>query len=235
MEDRSVVRIVIADDHPIFREGLKGLLNVDPAFQVIGEAEDGLEAVRLASTLRPDVLLLDLSMPRAGGLDALEKLADAAPSVRTIVLTAGTERTAVVTAVRLGARGVLLKHSATTLLFDCIRCVMQDQYWLNHEDLGQVVETMRRLASQLEAETRKRANGFGLTRRELQIVDGVAMGESNREIAQRLSVREDTVKHHLTNIFNKLGVFSRLELAVFAFNHKLLADDETGPSSTPAA
>jgi DNA-binding NarL/FixJ family response regulator len=225
MEPDGIVRILVADDHPLFRDGLTRLLESDPAFRVVGLAGDGSQTLHLVSQLRPDLLLLDLSMPTFGGLDVLRRLAPD-PPLRIVVLTADVNEEQIIEAVQCGARGVLLKESATPLLFKCIRCVMQGQYWLGRDNVADVVHALR-VTGRLAAHPTER-NAFRLTPRELQIVAGVAAGESNREIAERLSVREHTVKHHLTNIFDKVGVFSRLELAVFAINHSLKTDDGTG-------
>jgi DNA-binding NarL/FixJ family response regulator len=125
-----------------------------------------------------------------------------------------------IAALQHGARGVILKESTTALLFKCIRRVIADEYWVGRDAVGHIVERLRRLAQQSEAEGH--AKQFRLTRREMEIVAAVAAGESNKGIAERLSLREDTVKHHVSNVFDKLGVYSRLELAVFAMNHKLV-------------
>jgi two-component system nitrate/nitrite response regulator NarL len=223
METPGVIRIVIADDHPIFRDGLKRLLEADSEFEVVGDASDGTEAVNLVGELKPDILLLDLSMPTVGGLEVLQRLPPQS-GVRTIVLTAGIDTNEVLAAVQAGARGVLLKGAATPLLYKCIRCVMQGQYWLESDYVADVVTAVRTMSTQLAADVRT-ARPFGLTPRELQIIAGIVAGESNREIASRLSVGEHTVKHHLSKIFDKTGVFSRLELAVFALNHGLAQDN----------
>lgn len=223
MEPDGIIRILIADDHPIFRDGLTRLLEVDPAYRVVGVAGDGDEALRLVAELTPDLLLLDLSMPASDGMDVLRALGPE-PRTRIIVLTAGADDRQVLDALRWGARGVLLKESATPLLYKCIRCVMSGQYWLGRDDVADLVQALRSLTERLSTQVR-RPDAFGLTPRELQIIAGIAAGETNREIAERLSVREHTVKHHLTNIFDKVGVFSRLELAVFALNHGLGRDD----------
>lgn len=218
LHDRTV-RIVLADDHPIFRDGVKRLLDAEPGFHVVGEASDGGEAIRITRQLRPDVLLLDLTMPGVPGLEALKALAASGCGVRTIVLTAGLDKDGLVAALRLGARGIVLKESATKLLFQSIRSVMADQYWLGRENIADIVDALKRLTAQVEEQAKKRR--FGLTARELQVVAAAAAGESNREISARLHVSEETIKHHLSNIFDKLGVFSRVELAVFAVNHGL--------------
>lgn len=217
------VRILIADDHPIFRDGLTRLLEANGSYRVVGVAGDGNETLRLVSELTPDLLLLDLSMPDSGGMDVLRALGPN-PPVRILVLTASADEHQILEALRLGARGVLLKESATPLLYKCIDCVMRGQYWVGRDDVADLVQALRTLTERASNATRKR-DVFGLTPRELEIVAGIAAGETNREIAERLSVREHTVKHHLTNIFDKVGVFSRLELAVFAINHGLAPDD----------
>jgi two-component system, NarL family, nitrate/nitrite response regulator NarL len=215
------IRIVIADDHPIFRDGLNRLLHSEPDFRVVGEAGDGATAVRVCAQVMPDVLLLDVSMPGTGGLETLQRLAAEVPSVRTLVLTVGLDRAALVTALQLGARGVLLKDATTALLFQSIRSVRKEEYWLDPQTVGHLVDSLRRPTPDAPEVKPRTPGRYNLTPREMEIVMRVASGESNKDIAQALSLRENTVKHHLSSIFDKLGVFSRLELAVFALNHQL--------------
>lgn len=222
MERSYPVRVALIDDHPIFRDGLKALLSTDRSFQVVGVSGDGVEAVRMITELLPDLVLLDVAMPPAGGLEVLQQVGTLAPSVRTLLLTASVSRDTVLAAVQLGVWGVLLKEHASALLFESMRAVMQGRYWLDREYLGSVIAAMQPGSGTAPP---RRANRFNLTTRELQVISAVKAAESNREIAARLSVREDTVKHHLSNIFDKLGVFSRVELAVFAINHGLDAGD----------
>lgn len=218
------VKIVLADDHPIFRDGLRRLLESERGFEVIGEAGDGEEAVDVVRRLAPDVLLLDLSMPRRDGLEALRKLDSVCDSVRPIILTVSIDRAATLEALRLGARGVVLKESATQVLLKSVRSVMAGQYWVGRESVGSIVQALRELAS--AGGDKARPQKFGLTPRELEVVAAVVAGYTNKDIASKFSISEQTVKHHLTNIFDKLGVSSRLELALFATNHRLV--DESG-------
>jgi len=212
------IRIVIADDHPIFRDGLRRLLQAESDLKAIGEASDGDEAVKLTRQLKPDILLLDLAMPHPG-IEALRDLS--APqepnSVRVILLTAAIEKSQIVEALQLGARGVVLKDSATQLLIKSIHTVMSGQYWVGREAVSNLVQHLHTLLQSSVEEARQK--DFGLTPRELEVVSAVVDGDSNKEIAQRCHIEENTVKHHLTNIFNKLGVSTRLELALFAVNH----------------
>ncbi len=213
------VRIVIADDHPIFRDGLRRLLEAEPDLKVLGEAADGAEAVKLARQLKPDILLLDLAMPKHPGLEALRDLSTSPTPVRVILLTAAAEKSQIVEALQLGARGVVLKDSATQLLLKAIHTVMSGEYWVGRESVSNLVQYLRTLVQSSSDEARQKK--FGLTPRELEIVAAVVAGYSNKEIAEYFKISEDTVKHHLSNIFDKLGVSTRLELALFAVNQSL--------------
>ena len=215
------VRLLIADDHPIFRDGLRRLLEAEADFKVLGEASDGAEAVKLARQLKPDILLLDLAMPKHPGLEALRELSvpsNAGP-VRVILLTAAAEKSQIVEALQLGARGVVLKDSATQLLLKAIQTVMTGEYWVGREPVSNLAQYLLALMQSSRDEAQR--NKFGLTARELDIISAVVAGCHNHEIAEYFKIAEDTVKHHLSNIFDKLGVSTRLEVALFAVNHRL--------------
>jgi DNA-binding NarL/FixJ family response regulator len=224
MVQPEAIRIVIADDHPLFRKGLKSLLNAEPGFMVVGEAENGDEAVRVSRSLQPDILLLDLAMPGASGLDALGELATAPSSVKTIVLTAAIAKPEIVKALQLGAAGVVLKSSAPELLFKSVRAVMDGQHWIGRESVSDLVQALRGYSEAPQTPVRAR---FGLTARELEITSAVVSGLSNKEIAEKFVLSQDTVKHHLTNIFDKVGASNRLELALFAVHHGLLVEQNS--------
>ena len=213
------IRLLIADDHAIFRDGLRRLLEAEPGLAVVGEAADGDEAVRLTRQFSPDVLLLDLAMPRKPGLEVLREIGSSNLPVRTLLLTANIEEPQIAAALRLGARGVVMKESATQVLIDSIRAVMQGDFWVGREVVtGRVTARVPQAGPAAD----RKARPYGLTNREMEIVSTIVAGCTNREIAQRFSLSEDTVKHHLTSIFSKLGVANRLELAMFAVNNRLL-------------
>lgn len=213
------LRILIADDHPIFRDGLRRLLESEPGFKVIAEACDGVQAVEFAHKLKPEILLLDLAMPRRHGLEALRELSLNASPMRVILLTAAAEREQIVEALQLGARGVVLKDCGTEILLKSIRAVLNGEYWVGREPVSNLVQYLRSLMDSANKITRDKR--FGLTPRELEVVSAVVAGFANKEIAEYFKISEDTVKHHLSNIFDKVGVSTRLELALFAVNQSL--------------
>ena len=220
MGTTTAITLVLADDHRLFRDGLRRLLETETDLRVVGEAGDAQEAVSLARRLEPDMLLLDLAMPGGGGLEVLRSLAATPlPKTRSIIVTARSQKAETLEALQLGARGLVLKEAAGELLIKSIRCVMRGEYWVGGGDVGNVLEAFQQ---QLTKPRSTKSNRFGLTPREMEIVAHVAEGSSNKDIAERLKLREDTVKHHLSSVFDKLGVYSRLELALFAINHSLI-------------
>jgi len=216
------IRVLIADDHPVFRQGLLSVFRTQQEFKIVGEAVDGKQAIELTQKLHPDILLLDLVMPRLAGLDTLRELGSASTPVRTIVLTAAVEKEQIAEALQLGARGIVLKDAPTDVLLASIRTVMKGQFWVGEEKVTDLVDILRSYLPQ-EKDPKSARKTFGLTVRELDVVAAIASGFTNREIAQKFSISEQTVKHHLRNIFDKVGVSNRLELALFAINHQLVA------------
>ena len=215
----SAVRVGIADDHPIFRDGLRRLLEIEAGFVVVGEAADAQQAFELTIRHKPDILLLDLAMPRESGLDALRTMPELSRSTRVLVLTAAIDKADIAKALMLGARGVVLKESATAVLIEAIRTVLTGRYWVGRGPVEDIVVALQEMQQSLTQPAPTR--DFGLTERELKIVALIVDAAGNKEIAERLGISEKTVKNHLTNIFDKTGVSGRLELALFAINHHL--------------
>ncbi len=211
--------VLLADDDPIVREVVRARLSGAADFQVIGEAEDGRAAVEQVEKLHPDVLLLDLLMPNLPGIDALHELANKRSQGHTIVFSSAAGPQQIVQALQLGARGVLSKNQIANLE-PALRAVIAGKYWVGDREVSDVATLLRELAQKLgDAEPRR---NFGLTQREVEVIGLVTEGCSNREVASRLSITEDTVKRHLTNIFDKVGMSTRLELALFALKNKLV-------------
>ena len=215
--------IVISYDHALFREGLRKLLEAEPGMRIVGEAVDGEETVRVVGQLKPHVLLLDLSLPKLNGLEVLGELSKLGLQTRTIMLTAAIEREQVVEALQLGVRGIVLKHSALQLLLKSIRCVNDGEFWLGHERLLDLIQAVRRMTPYPSDSGDKR--DFGLTSREMQVIKLISSGYTNKDLAKELSISENTAKHHITNIFDKLGVSNRMELVLFALEHRLISED----------
>ena len=215
------VRIVLADDHQMFREALRRLLDEERDLVVVGEAGDGEEAVALTLQHEPDILLLDVAMPNANGMQVLEQIAAASKSTRIIMVTGAVEEQELRQALQLGARGFVLKESGAMQLLESIRVVYSGDYFVGRECMADLVSAVRSRSAGLEGKVSRPKPDFGLTVRERQIVSAVVNAYQNKEIAEKFAISEKTVKHHLTNIFNKVGVSNRLELALFAVHHRL--------------
>jgi DNA-binding NarL/FixJ family response regulator len=216
-KSKKPIRILMADDHAIFRDGLRKLLDAEDDISIVGEASTGTQCIQLLSKLRPDILLLDLRMPDKDGLAVLEEVNFDSLPTRVIVLTATEDDREVVRAVRMGARGIVLKDSATDLLIKSIRTVYSGEIWLDKKKTSDVIEAFKK-----SAESGPRRDKPLLSDREKEIVGLVAQGFRNREIGEKLFISEQTVKNHLHNIFDKLGVSDRLELALYSLHHKVI-------------
>jgi len=210
-KDRSSIRVLVADDHAIFRDGLRKLLNSDQEITIVGEAQNGEEAIKLIAELKPDVLLLDLRMPDKDGLAVLEEINFDTIPTRVVVLTAAEDDRDVIRAMRLGARGVVLKQSATELLVKSIHRVHAGEIWLDNRMTAEVLKAFS-----------KSSEAGPLSGREKEVVQLVGQGFRNKEIGEKLFISEQTVKNHMHNIFDKLGVSDRLELALYALHHRLI-------------
>jgi DNA-binding NarL/FixJ family response regulator len=219
-KEGEFIRIVIADDHPIFRDGLRKLLMLEEDFRVVGEARDGKEVLEVLEEQQPDILLLDLKMPGLDGLTALQKLQNSRTKTKVIVLTASEDKNQFVQAMKFGTCGIVLKQTATDLLIKSIRKVHAGEIWLDSHTTAAV---MRQFSSPMESAplgSRDRDRS-PLSQREREIVVLVAQGFKNKEMAEKMFISEQTVKNHLHNIFDKLGVSDRLELALYAIHKNI--------------
>lgn len=220
---KSKIRIVVADDHPIFRDGLCKLLALEPDFEVVAQAQDGHQVLEVLQKFDPDILLLDLKMPGLDGLATLQRLQAARQRTKVIVLTASEDKNEFVQAMKFGTCGIVLKQTATELLIKSIRKVNAGEIWLDSHTTAAV---MRQFAAAEEpsaapALPRGERERSPLSQREREIVALVAQGFKNKEMAEKMFISEQTVKNHLHNIFDKLGVSDRLELALYAIHNNL--------------
>jgi len=213
------VTILIADNHAMFRDSLRCLLEQEPDFRIVGEAADGREVVERARKLNPGILLLDQALPRLAGEQVLKKVFDLCSGTRVIMLATAIDRDDMLEILKFGARGVVLKDSPTNLLFKAIRTVAAGELWIGHSAATVLLDYLQAESGKA---SRPRAR-FRLSRREREIVSAIAEGLTNRDLARKLSISEQTVKRHLTNIFKKVGVANRLELALLAVRHKFTA------------
>ncbi len=221
-EVKPRIKIVIADDHPIVRDGLRRLLSLESDVDIVGEAGDGRQVLEVVQAKDPDVLLLDLRMPNLDGLGALQTLQQTNRRTRVIILTASEDKNEFVQAMKLGCSGIVLKQTAPDLIVKSIRKVFNGEIWLDSHTTAAV---MRQFAAPGEGGS---SNGSGkqrerspLSTREREIVALVAQGYKNKEMAEKMFISEQTVKNHLHNIFDKLGVSDRLELALYAIHKGL--------------
>lgn len=216
----GLTSVIIADDDPIVRRAVRSVLAVSGEFTIAGEAEDGNMAAELVKKVTPDILLLDLLMPKLPGLEALRAITTSGLNVRTVLLCSAISAKQILEALQLGARGVVLKKRVEELV-PALDAVTRGQYWIESQSVSNVVQIVQQLAAKT-SHTRESQNRYGLTPREIEIVLLITQGCMNRDIAQSLSITEQTVKRHLTNIFNKVGMSNRLELALFAIEHGLV-------------
>lgn len=208
------IRILLVDDQALFREGLRTLLSVQAGFEVVGEAANGEEALRLAGTLQPDVMLMDVRMPVLDGVAATRRLQAAYPALRVIVLTTFDDDEYVFEALRAGAVGYLLKDTPSEKLFEAVRAAARGESFLQPSVAAKVVAEFSRLANLSPGRVEPLLDP--LSEREREILRLIARGASNREIAAQLVIAEGTVKNHITNILNKLGVSDRTQAALKA-------------------
>ena len=208
------IRVLIVDDHAIVREGQIALIDTEPGMEVVGEAKDGVEAVELAASLQPDVILMDLEMPRKGGIEAIGEIKAENPKARILVLTSFTEDEKVFTAIKAGSQGYLLKDSSPNEILTAIRRVHQGETSMNPS----IAEKLMR---EIQKSSNLKPTVDPLTEREVEILKLVAQGLPNQEIAEQLVISERTVRTHVTNILSKLHLANRTQAALYALREGL--------------
>jgi len=211
------IRILIADDHLIVREGLRLIMDTEPGFELVGEASDGAEAIELAAELKPDLILMDLRMPRVDGLAAIERLQIEQPQIAIVILTTFNEDELMRQGLQAGARGYLLKDTDRNTLFNTIRAAARGETLLQPEIVQKLLSTPKNKKESPSPEIQTT-----LTIREIEVLANVARGQTSKEIAYQLGITERTVKAHLTSIYNKLGVDSRAAAVSEAMKQGLL-------------
>jgi DNA-binding NarL/FixJ family response regulator len=222
----GTIRVLVADGQPVVLEGLRSVLGAHSAIQVVGEAGDGAEAIEKAVALEPDVVVMDVKLPRVDGLTVLRSIQTRVPNAKVLLFASSEHKDEFVEAMKLGCKGVLLKEGPTNLIEKCILKVQAGEIWLDSNTTAAVI---RQFASPGEGTPpqvspingkpgRERAQ---LSQREREIIILIAQGYKNKEIAEKMFITEQTVKNHLHNVFDKLGVSDRLELALYAIHNSL--------------
>ncbi len=218
-----MIRLLIADGHPVVREGIRSVVTSSPDIQLIAEAEDGNEAVDRTLEHDPDVIMMELRLPKMDGLSVLRTLQTRAPRSRIILFTYSESKEEFIEAMKLGCSGILMKSAAPGLILKSIQKVNAGEIWLDSNTTAAVI---RQFASPNDFPAAQHANGKGreraqLSQREREIIVLIAQGYKNKEIAEKMFITEQTVKNHLHNVFDKLGVSDRLELALYAIHNSL--------------
>ena len=212
MNDR--IRVLLVDDHTLFRSGVRSLLQRNEDFEVVGEAGDGLEGIKRTRSLRPDVVLLDLHMPGISGLEAVKVIAEEMPEVHVLMLTVSEDAQDLMEALRAGACGYLLKNIETDMLVDALRKAARGESVVSQQMTAKLIQGVRNPPKADPLAERER-----FSPRERDILGCLAQGSSNKEIARRLDLAESTVKIHVQNIFKKLNMTSRVQVALYAVEH----------------
>ncbi len=222
-ERGDAIRVLIADDHALFRRGLEMVLQAEPGLELVGQASDGQEAVKLATEVVPDVVLMDIRMPKMTGIEAARRMKETAPSAKIVILTISDEDDDLFEAIRAGASGYLLKDILLDELAGSVRSVHGGQSLINPSMAGKLLTEFATLARRdAEDEPAKHAPAPKLTEREMEVLRLVARGMNNRDIAKELFISENTVKNHVRNILEKLQIHSRMEAVMIAVREKLI-------------
>lgn len=220
-EEDAEIRVLVADDHALFRRGLNMVLGDESDIKVVGEAHDGAEAVKLAEEFAPDVMLMDVRMPELNGIEAAAKIRDLVPHTRILMLTVSDEDQDLFEALKAGAAGYLLKEISIDEIADAIRQVHRGQSLISPSMAAKLISEFTTLAKSAE-EKKPQFDPPKLTEREHEVLQCVAQGMSNRDIAEKLFISENTVKNHVRNILEKLHLHSRMEAVVYAVREKIL-------------
>jgi DNA-binding NarL/FixJ family response regulator len=216
----GIVKVLIADSHPLIRIGVRDVLQANPKMRVVGEVEDGDQTITDTLDLQPDILLLDLTLPRLPGLEAMRAIMSGWPQIKILLLSRQIRAQHIIEALQIGARGIVLHERLTNDLQQAIASISAGGYWLGEQQVDGLVNSLHQLVREQALPEQK---NYGLTRRESEVLRLIVDGCSNRDIATKFGLSEETVKRHLSNIFDKVGVSTRLELALFALSNHLVA------------
>lgn len=217
----TFIKVLIADSHPVVRAGVRDVLKTDRNMRLAGEVEDGDHAITETLDLLPDIVLLDLTMPRLPGLEAMRAIMGGWPSIKILLLNRTILAQHIIEALQIGARGIVLHDRLKEDLVSAIHCISGGGYWLGAQRVEGLVVALHQLVQEQAASPEQKS--YGLTRRQIEVVRLIVDGCSNRQIATEFGLSEETVKRHLSNIFDKVGVSTRLELALFALSNHLVA------------
>ncbi|HEX2954516.1 MAG TPA: response regulator transcription factor [Bacillota bacterium] len=214
------IRVLLADDHGLIRQGLLKLLSIEPEFLVVGEAKDGAEALALANQLEPDVILMDVNMPGVNGIEATRQLAQINPKIRVLALTVCSDDQRVHEIIRAGATGYILKDVDSATLFEAIRHVAEGEAYIQPNLLVRLLDEFKVMRG--KDITQFSSEELGLTAREMEIIRLITQGENNKTIGEKLYISEKTVKNHVSNVLRKLGLEDRTQVAVYAIKNGLV-------------